>query len=371
MAKERLQNELVAIAKAVTEFGPNPNAIAKVINQKKETVRYRYNTFILKRGMMVQAIPDYQRLGLERVVASVTFKPPFSERPQKVVSALDGRAYATGYEKVFMEDRHLLYFAVPAKHITALTGFLSGLQSAGILDLHGTTQYSVSRSNRMKAEYYDFLKQNWSFDFSSGMVKQEPWDSTAGPAELDSTDLLVLKELMVDANTPLTEVSKKLGINYEKLVWHYNKHVKANGLIATHRIGWTMSQYHDDTEKTTLRFHRYIPIAVSIPDVSKQGAGALMASIEGLPFLYFEARGSGYYGLLHVPHELYVDVLKRLTPMMVKCQGATQQLIDYSSAGQFTFSYQLFDQEAKSWVFNHELALESVIKVTNSQARAR
>lgn len=370
VTREKLQTELVKIAMAITEFGPSPNTIAKIIGQKKETVRYRYNTFILKRGMMVQAIPNYQRLGFERAVALVTLKPPFSDRPQQVVNTLNATAYATGYERVFLEDRYLLYFAMPSNHITTLTSFLEKLQRAGVLELHDIMRYPASRSNPMKAEYYDFLKQNWSFDLLHHKTKPEPWDQPAEVQEVDNTDLLVLKELMIDANTPLTEISSKLGINYEKLVWHYNKHVKANRLIATHRIGWMMAQYHEATEKTTMRLHRYLPIAMFIDDISKRGAGALIESIESLPFLYFEACGSGYYGLLYVPHELYIDVLKRLTPMMAKCQEATQRLLDYSSAGQFTFSYQLFDQESKSWVFNHELALESVLKVA-SKARAR
>ncbi len=369
MAREKLQTELVAIAKTVAEFGPNPNTIAKVVGQKKETVRYRYNTFILKRGMAVQAVPDYQRLGLKRAMVLITFKPPFSEQPQQVVDVLNKAGHATGYEKVFMENKYLLSFAVPTNQVWLLTNLLTKLESAGVIELHKIMWYTASRSNPMKVEYYDFLTQSWSFDFLNHKIKQESWAKFSDPSEIDSTDLLILKELMIDANTPLTAIAKKLGINYEKLVWHYNKHVKANGLIATYRIGWTMAQYHEDSAKTTQRIHKYIPVAVLIPDVSKRGAGDLMESIEGLPFLYFEASGDGYYGLLYIPHEMYIDVLKRLAPLMTQCEGAIQYILDDSSAGQFTFTYQLFDQKSKSWVFDTELVIEKVLEIASKPSQ--
>src|ERR1700689_3919416 len=66
--RRRSNPALVQMAHRLAEVGPNVNEIARLTGQHKETVRYRYHRFFLDKGITVQAVPSYTRLGFKRLI---------------------------------------------------------------------------------------------------------------------------------------------------------------------------------------------------------------------------------------------------------------------------------------------------------------
>jgi hypothetical protein len=358
-----LNNYLAAIVKSLVEVGPNPNTIARMTGQKKESTRYRYYRFIRDRNLNVQAMPEYGKLGLRRIVSVVAFKAPYVERIDKVVSVLNEKAYAIGYHKQFMSDNYFLYFAAPAKYIEEIRNLLAKLEKAGVLEFKEFHEFKYALSPPMRADDYDFLAERWTFDFNrpSKPIKKR---LVYTEEKFDRVDLLILKELMVDANTTFASMAKKLKVEYEKLVWHFNAHVKARQLIQTYRVSWIKSSYDSDADKATERFHSYVPMAFMIGDIKSREAEGLANTLESLPFLYFEALGEdGLFAVMYIPHEMYIDALRYLTPAVSACRSARQFVLDDTKALQYTFTYQLFDPESNAWTLDGSNALAAVLEL--------
>lgn len=364
MPRNSLNDDITAIVKALVEVGPNPNTIARMTDQKKESTRYRYYHFVLGRGLKVQAMPDYARLGLQRIVCVVSFKQPYDEQIIQVVTQLNEKAYAIGYQKIFMSEDYLLYFEAPDEHIDGIRTLMKKLEDLGILELKEFHAFANSRTPPMRSENYDFLAEEWTFDFTARMKKENMWQPHGSSrVKCDLVDLLILKELHIDANASFAAMAKKLKIGYEKLVWHYNTHVKVNKMVGTYRVRWIKSRYDVKDAKIKQRVHGYVPVALLVGQSKTEEAGRLIKTLENLPFLYFEAQGEEYFGVLYVPHEMYLDMLKHLTPVVSACRSARIFTLDDSSAAQYTFAYQLFDQEASTWSFNIDTTIEALTEL--------
>jgi hypothetical protein len=54
----------------------------------RETVRYRYHRFLLDRGITVQAVPSYAKLGFKRLILIVKLAPTCEANAKSIFSAL-------------------------------------------------------------------------------------------------------------------------------------------------------------------------------------------------------------------------------------------------------------------------------------------
>jgi len=70
IAHQPNHEKLAVMVQLITEGGLNINQISRAIGVYKETVRYWYRN-LLKDGFTVQASPDYEKLGMKRVVMIV------------------------------------------------------------------------------------------------------------------------------------------------------------------------------------------------------------------------------------------------------------------------------------------------------------
>jgi hypothetical protein len=353
------------------ELGPDIPEISRRLGQFKESVRYRYKEKIIGRGIAVQAAIDHEKLGLKRVVFVVDFADEYKRYAQPILIAMSDLCYVTGFAGIMPEGSYAVDASVPEEFVGEFTGFLGGLEAKGLFRCSKILAFDWFRIAPMRAENYDFDTGIWDFDWSNPK-RPEAWQySRSTRSKFDLADLLVLRELRIDATKTMAEIAKKLSINYKKLVWHYLTHVKGRNLIRGYALNWMGTRYDFKLEKALHRKHRYFAVEVLAEHLSEMERMELMSKTNALPFLWAEAGGENYWAQLVFPVDNLVEAYQYLTDAIKPLKGKAELLVmDQSNALSFTISDKLFDEQTKAWTFDREQLLtkfsELLIKIGQS-----
>jgi DNA-binding Lrp family transcriptional regulator len=355
-----VNSRTVQLVKLLAEVGPDIPEISRRLGQFKESVRYRYKEKILSRGFAVQAAVDHERLGLRRVVLMVDFADPYKNYAQSIFSAMNELTYLSSFARELTGTRYLVTLSVPTALEDKIVRFYESLKEKGMFTSVDVMSFDWLRTVPMKAEYYDFDSGRWDFDWSesSSTDKQAAVHTPSERVRFDYTDLLILKELQMDANKSLKEISDNLGINYKKLAWHYNAHVKGKDLIRGYMINWMGTRYDYALEKALHRKHKYFAIDVLVRDVNEYEMMLLRQDMSRLPFVWAEAAGKNYFAMVFLPVDFVVEGLQYLGRVTTAVKDRVILCpLDHTDALTFTISYKLYDAVRKEWKFEElELA---------------
>ncbi|MDG6993856.1 MAG: hypothetical protein JRN36_03060, partial [Nitrososphaerota archaeon] len=177
-------------------------------------------------------------------------------------------------------------------------------------------------------------------------------------SRFDGIDLLIVKELQMDANKSLKEMADKLNVNYKKLAWHYSSHVIARKLISGYTVNWMGTRYDYTLEKALHRKHRYFAVDLFVRSLSELEAMTLRRRINRLPFLWGEAGGGNYFAEFAFPVDNVVEALQFIGNVTHEVKGRTSIYpIDQSEAARFTIAYQLYEPATKQWGHSGESLL--------------
>ncbi|MGH9917371.1 MAG: hypothetical protein ACRD6W_00650 [Nitrososphaerales archaeon] len=214
------------------------------------------------------------------------------------------------------------------------------------------------RNAPMKPEYYDFTTGNWSFDYPKpGMARLNLVQSSRAVEveQYDKSDLLLLKELDVDATRTLSQISKNVNINYKTLSHHYLRHVEERGLINGYRILWQGTRYDVKLEKAMAKRHRYAMAEIILRRSTDIERAELMSLLNRSPFLWSEASNPDYSAAVFVPADSYLDFLEYLKDFSDRVGPKMRIfLLDQTRALRFTISYKLYDAESNQWQLNSQ-----------------
>jgi len=355
-----VNSRTVQLVKLLAEIGPDIPEISRRLGQFKESVRYRYKEKIISKGFAVQAVADNERLGLRRMMVYVDFAEPYRMYAQSILSAMNEMCYLVNFSKELVGSRYTVMLSVPGGLEDKVSQFFMALKEKGMFTSVEVLMFDWHRVVPMKAEYYDFDTGRWDFQWADPSA--DAASAVYSPAEqtkFDMADLLILKELQMDANKSLKEVSEKLGINYKKLAWHYNAHVKGRNLIRGYMVNWMGTRYDYALEKALHRKHRYLGVDLVARGVNEYETMILREQLGRTPFVIAESVGaSNYFARLMFPVDVVVEGFQFLGKMTDIVKGKISWYpMDQTDAIAFTISYQLYDQARKSWTLNEaELA---------------
>lgn len=342
------------LVQLVSEIGPDIPEISRRLGQFKESVRYRYKEKLMSKGFAVQAMPDHERLGLRRMIAVVEFTEAYSTYAQAILASMNELCFVVSYARTVPDGDYVVNFSIPGSQVKEVKRFLSSLREKGMFAKLETLDFDWVRNVPMKAEFYDFDTGRWDFDWAA----RKPKDRSAAarlpstPTRFDSTDLLIVKELQMDANKSLKEISDKLKINYKKLAWHHNTHVVQSQLIRGYRINWMGTRYDYKTDKALNRKHRYLWVDVLISATSDHERAILGSKFSQLPFIWAEAGGANYFAEVALPLDYVVEGLQFIDEACVGMKDRLRMYVmDQTNAVAFTIPYQLYDQAGKQWRF--------------------
>lgn len=359
----------------ISEMGPDIPEISRKLGQFKESVRYRYKEKILKRGFAIQAIPDYEGLGMRRVLIVVSFAGGFQSYAQTILTAMSELCYVTSFSGTFPEGKYVVNASVPGEFLGQFVDFIGSLRKKGLFSEAETFIFDLFRNVPMQAQYYDFDRGIWDFDWKVSEAGYVP-EAKPTSKSFDKVDLLILKELQKDATQSLTAVASNLHIDYKKLAWHYNTHVIARGLIETYRLNWMGTRYDFKLEKALHRKHRYLLVTLLAKDIGEGETLRVMHGLNKLPFVWSWAAGRSYYTQIALPVDLVNEGLQFIGDMVAPVRDRVEYfLIDQSNSLAFSICYKLFDEKGRRWTFNPQDLLlrfaDLMVKIRESAGQPR
>jgi DNA-binding Lrp family transcriptional regulator len=351
---------MAVMVQLITESGLKINQISRTIGVYKETVRYWYRN-LLKNGFTVQTAPNYEKLGMKRVVMIVELGESFESYADALMYALGDLCYVVSFAKTLPEGFYTVNASVPVECLNSWTDFMVSLKETGVFKSMTSIVLDWVRNVPMKAEMYDFRERRWDFDWSKKTAGPLTTDfEAAAREEFDSTDLAIIDQLQPDADIQLTEMAKNLKINPKTLAWHYRTHVLRRGLLKGYIVNWIGTGYDHETEKPVHRKHRYTPIEIFADGLDQAERVELMRSVGQLPYAWLEGCGQrSYYAKIVFPNEEFTEALEflgqavKLSRRKVRCLT-----IDQAHALWFTLPNQSFDQKHQRWAFNQSDMLQ-------------
>ncbi len=350
--RRKLNRELVQMARSIAEVGPNVNQIALTQKIFKETVRYRYHRFFLNKGIKIQAMPSYSRLGFKRLILIVKLASSCEKNAKSIFSALSDLCYLHSFTRVLLRGEYLVHVAVPHGLAERCAGVYMGLQRAGLFTELEILSFDEMRNPPMKPAFYDFVRGTWAFDWTA--IDKDGTKLALGAApkaeKYDRTDLLILKELDKDAGKTLVRMADDLGVSVNALEFHYRDHVKARGLIKGYRLVWQGTRADLEHERAVSRKDFYIELTILLEDGTREELAELMLLLNRTPFLWSEAYGSSYCAELFLPHYAYIGFMEYIDAFANKVGEKLRIFVmDQSRATRFVISYFLFDGDSKTW----------------------
>ena len=351
---ENVNSRTVQLVKLLTEIGPDIPEISRRLGQFKESVRYRYKEKIVNRGIAVQATVDHEKLGLKRLMLIAEVPEPYTVYAQAILAAMHELCYVVGFTRTLVGGEYIVNLSVPKEKEADVRQFLMALKDRGLFSTLEVLGFDWHRLVPMKAEYYDFDTGRWDFDWQLEVTDDYKAASYAPATEIkfDSTDLLIIKELQLDANKSLKEISDKLQINYKKLAWHHTTHVLARGLLPSYTVNWMGTRYDYNLEKALHRKHRYFAMDLIVRNVSDIELMTLRSNMNRIPFLWSEAAGQNYFAEFALPVDNVVDGLQYIGKVAGHVKDRMSLYpIDQTEAARFTIPHRLFDSTTRKWTF--------------------
>jgi hypothetical protein len=373
--ESNVNSRTIQLVRLLTELGPDVPEIARRLGQFKESVRYRYKEKILSKGIAVQGAVDHEKLGLKRLMLVVDFADSYRSYAPAILTAMSEVSFVVGFAKSLIGGEYVVHLSIPNELVGEVRGFLQALKERDMFSRLDILEFDWFRIAPMKSEFYDFDTGRWDFEWQN--PSQQDYQAAAflpsNRAKFDYVDLLIIKELQMDANKSLKEMSEKLNINYKKLAWHHAAHVRSQKLLSGYTVNWMGTRYDYTLEKVLHRKHRYFAIIYVVKDVNELEIMTLRQQIDRLPFLWSEAAGKDYLAELAIPVDYVVEGLQYLGNA---ASGVRDRMslhtIDQTEAARFTIPYSLYDPVAKKWNFDSEDLIKKFekliiqIKVGNS-----
>jgi len=359
-------SKIAEMVRLITEYGPQVNRIARELGLHKETARYWYKEKLLKKGYTVQAVPNHEKLGLRRVVALAEFSNEFRSYADAILMAMSELCYLTSFAKTLPDDLYSIHANVPQERVGEWIHFMQELGRRGLFDSIRAVPFEWARVVPMKSRVYDFENDVWQYDWAS-RTKLESSSLVFAPSarsKFDPIDLSMIKLLQLNPDASLVEIGDKLSVNYKTLTWHYRNHLIGKGLLKGYLVNWAGTRYDPKLEKAMHRKHRYMWLELLVKSLTETERMEIMAKVNQLPFVWFEAGGQNYFAQIAFPTETMTEALSFIKDVASPVrEKAVWHFMDQANALRFTIVPSLYDTEMKKWKFEERELLSKFDKL--------
>ncbi len=355
-----MPTDLTKLIEAINRVGiQNVSLLSRMTGMPTETIRYTMKKRFPNMGLNVRTPLNHGALGLERYFVSMKLTPEAEESESSILKALSSKAFLTYWCKAAIERRQLAFFSVPVSLADEFRGFLNRLVKEGVLADYSLERLEWSRNPELKSRYYNFSTGAWSVDWAkakrSGEAPPVPVrnEEPSPSPDIDSTDLLIIKELELDSWRNIAEIARKLKLNERTVRWHYRKHVAHT--VHSNYVNWT--------SVTPNEFAKAAGLIYEFTGLSKEKLAKLRYLFNNFPFSWFEGgRKDGYYQVhLALPAEYFMEAVRFLNSSLGEVvENWKAWTIDLSTTLWYTVPYENFDSE-KGWFFSKNAALEAVL----------
>jgi hypothetical protein len=296
-------------------------------------------------------------------VLIVRLAPTCEANARSIFNAMSDLCYLRSFTRVMLSGDFVIHVAVPSELAEGCASVYTALQKAGLFTELEILEFEEMRNPPMKPESFDFIRGTWSFDWNSARAKDMKLPLSGRPKveKYDKVDLLILKELDIDAGRKLVKMAENVKVNLNALEFHYREHVQARGLIKGYRLVWQGTHYDFEKERTVSRKDFYIELTFLLKGATQGEVAELMLLLNKTPFLWSEAYGSAYCAEVFLPNYTYIEFLEYIDEFANRVGEKLRIFVmDQSQALRFVISHSLFDGESKKWTLNAPAVLNTL-----------
>jgi len=264
----------------------------------QETVRYKIKKRFGRLGFRFQAEVDYAKLGLQLHWGTLRFSQPYEGAGPKIFRVLNRVGYLTHFSKVLPQGYYVAIFVLPRGSAEKYSAFLEQLRQQRILAEFSLDELIVERHKPMDPTFFNFRSGRWEVEWERvKAMKASPLViEKAKPAEIDHLDLLIVKELQIDALRHIAEIARKLNVHPKTLEYHYRTHVLKRKLVPYYRVRWMQ-----DITRTLA--HSMAITRLTFRGLEPAEYARVQRALSKIPFLWVEELLSDgtYVAMVNVP----------------------------------------------------------------------
>ncbi|MDH2901139.1 MAG: hypothetical protein PXY39_09220 [archaeon] len=338
----------------------NLNQVSRDLVIPYQTLRFRM-MHLKDEGISVLAVPDVEKLGLERV--RVFFKlAPLIKDTKPFFKALHETSGLRSYARAMDSQIFDCECTIPQGKFTELSKLFGKLEEMKIIRSPEMRRILWKQVSMLRTEFYDYSKGEWDVDYSSltGDPSSVEMPLKSKVESFDYSDLIMIKELELNPWVKTVELAKKSGLAIGDAAYHFNRHIFGKRLIKSFNLRW------EGTKAAWLK-HSIISKTYVFKEISDENARHAMSIFSSIPFVWSHVRMEGGIYMVEtiLPISQYTE-----TTQYVSTQLRTLDLTpfltfekDWSCLSTFTIPYLLFNRNTHVWEFSSETALEYILQM--------
>jgi hypothetical protein len=337
----------------------NLNQISRDLGIPYQTLRFRM-MHLNDDGISVLAVPDIEKLGLERIRAFFKLVPSLKD-PRPFFRALHESSGLRSYSRAMDSQRFDCEFAIPQGRRDEFSELLVRLEEMKVIRNPEAKKLLWKEVSMLKTEFYDYSKGEWDVDFSylSGDPSSIQIPAKSKPESIDYADLIMIKELEMNPWIKTVELAKKSAIATGDAAYHFNRHVFGRKLVRSFKLRWV------GTKESWLK-HSIISKTYVFEGISEEDARHAMSIMSSLPFVWSHMmmEDGTYMAETILPISQYPDATQYISGQLRALDLAPSLTFekDWSCVSTFTIPYMLYNKNREVWEFRAERALESVLQ---------
>lgn len=359
-----LDEDNIKIVNTMKKHGPrNLQEISRKSGVPYPTVYTRVNRLESQGLLHTYAYPNFSKIGLARALVLLT---PVHGKEQVAREALKIPGYWLSIIRCSGEcNGFYSIHGVPADNRQDFEQFLDQLTPLGLATGYRIFWLGDYHSNVTNFDYFDLKKRVWKFtwltwlkQFMEEKKRERPVEREMRKDSFDKNDLLILKELSLDARKKLSEFAKLIGVTLPAAKYRFDNIVR-KGLIQDYVINVLpyapevsdLCEVRFDFKNETLlagkeRVLRSLPFVLCYSRV--RGSNSITARV-------FLPRGEMNNFLMLLSALVRLNVLDRFSYMVLDPMTVDNQ----------TFSYEFYEDET-GWHFDNRAYLEALRKLVSA-----
>jgi DNA-binding Lrp family transcriptional regulator len=347
------------ILEAIVEAGPrNLSSISKMTKIPVETVRYKLKRQFPRLGIGIRARPNYAKLGLNLFWATIGFGKEALPKAGNVLAKLGEIGYLAHHARLLPVGNYACLFTLPAGGEEGCMSLLKQLVKAGVLASFDMDEVSLSRHHSINPKYFDFRRGGWVIDWSAvDSEESTPLPrSKVSPVKVDRYDIVLVKELQLNAVEHTSGIARKLKMATPVLGYHYRTHLQGEGLIEGYSLRWTIPKKKRPGQSVIIARLR-------IGELNERQLQRAHEAVSKIPFTWSEyfTKGGTYLASMAVQTEELAATLNYLNERL--SEFGTKLKIDFvrlEDSVYYPVPDALFE---KGWKYKPEAVKDEVIRL--------
>lgn len=360
---KQLDRTNIKILSAMWRFGPrNLLEVSRRTGIPFTSVYHRVHKLESKSKHIAILLPPESKLGLMRIVVLVAAKSGAEERVTEALKVPNLWRSVNRCEGAFT---HFSVQLVPVQFIRQFRMYIKQILKSNLITDSKIILTGEYVPNFPNFEYYSPRLNEWTFPWKRWLaaMKKKPTRTLEDPKDYrniaDKSDLLIVKELELNARKTFAEISPKLGITLQGVKYHYDRRLLPSGIVKNFGFDvWPypeeVSAYHEillefPSSLTMNRFYSLIPELFFV-------LGAAKVLRQNSLFVRT-------YMLQKYVSSLFSFLSKMTQEGYLKSYSAVRQ--DFTDRTWQTVSYELFD-ETKGWTFDVDKCLSKLVMLSQA-----